>query len=181
MKLILIRHGETNENVGHTFPDVLLGNLNAKGILQATELGKKLIGKQVDAIFCSPADRCRQTLELILAQTEWKTKAEFTPEIQERNYGKYIGTPTSGINRETRDGDSEENLKMGMEKHADVDKRIKKFLENLKNNFKDKEVVMLVSHGDPMMWMCANIKGISYSEAKGTIKINNAEALEFEI
>ncbi len=59
MKLILVRHSETEKNDE--------GVLTPKGIGQAKKVGKELKEKyKIDMVFCSPLKRCVDTLNCIL-------------------------------------------------------------------------------------------------------------------
>jgi broad specificity phosphatase PhoE len=59
MKLILVRHGETEKNDE--------GVLTPKGIGQVKKVGKELKEKyKIDMVFCSPLKRAVETLENIL-------------------------------------------------------------------------------------------------------------------
>lgn len=179
MKLILIRHGETEENINKVFPDRLLGQLTERGEEQAKLAGQKLKDITPTAIYCSKALRCQKTLEIIIEQAKWKTQVITDDRIMERNYGVFVGQPTSTISREKRDSDTPENDKMGMERHANVKERARQFIEFIKGKYSEMDTVVVVGHGDPMVWMCAIISDLSYSAAREKYKVINGEALEF--
>lgn len=180
MKLILVRHGETEENVARVFSDVVLGNLNENGIRQATELGKELASKEVEAIYCSPADRCRQTLGWILKQTKWQVPIIYSEEIRERNFGQYIGQPTSMLSREDRNSDSEKIKQMGVETNKEIHQRIGSFVETIKSRH-GSQTVLVVSHGDPLTRIYGLAVGKSFEEISTKIDIKNAKVIEIEI
>ena len=70
MKLLIVRHGETEENNKKILQGILPGRLTKLGEEQAKELGRKLRKYKIDKIYCSPIDRCRQTLEIALQQMD---------------------------------------------------------------------------------------------------------------
>lgn len=181
MKLILIRHGETEENIRKVFPDRLLGQLTEIGEEQAKTAGQKLKDITPTATYCSVAKRCKRTLQIIIEQANWKTQITTDDRIMERNYGLFVGQPTSALSREKRDSDTPENDKMGMERHADVRNRVKQFIGFMKEKYGETDTVVAVGHGDPMVWMCAIICDLSYSEAREKFKVKNGEAIEFTL
>lgn len=66
MKFYIFRHGQSTWNVlgrtqGHSNDSVL----SDKGILQANELGQKLKDRGIEAIFCSPLNRAKQTASIV--------------------------------------------------------------------------------------------------------------------
>lgn len=180
MKLILVRHAETEANIEHVFPDILPGKLSEQGESQSIDLGKKLAKKEIDVVFCSPAERCKRTWELIQKQMEHEIKVIYKEELQERDYGDLKGKPTSTMTREERDSDCLQNKQRGMEDHEEVGKRTEDFLNQLKSSYGNK-TVMIVGHGEPLVWMCAKILNKSYEETAKVVQVKNAEAVEFEI
>jgi broad specificity phosphatase PhoE len=64
MKLLVVRHGETQFNVEHRYLGALDPELTAKGIAQATALNSAL-PVHLDAIVCSPLRRARETARIL--------------------------------------------------------------------------------------------------------------------
>ena len=67
MKIIIARHGKTNENM----EEKLSGNSNnaqliEEGYEHAKRLGEILGKRKIDGIFCSPLDRARETARPVL-------------------------------------------------------------------------------------------------------------------
>lgn len=67
-EVVLIRHGETNENRSRTLQgqDPRRGRLTAAGIEQAAAAGRALAGQRIDRAFCSPLERAVLTLARVL-------------------------------------------------------------------------------------------------------------------
>lgn len=66
MRIILVRHGETDANVEKRVQGHLDTHLNARGQEQATELAKILHEREnIDAVFTSPLNRASVTAEII--------------------------------------------------------------------------------------------------------------------
>lgn len=176
MKLLIVRHGETEENNKKILQGILPGRLTKLGEEQAKELGRKLRKYKIDKIYCSPIDRCRQTLEIALQQMDYKGGLEYTPLIQERGFGKYSGRPRSEVNFDQLDKDTAENREMGVETQANIDKRIKEFLEKVwkENN----QTALIVSHSNPIRWLWVNLKGMSFRQILETVKVENGKIEE---
>jgi broad specificity phosphatase PhoE len=173
MKLLIVRHGETEENSQKIIQGRLPGKLTKLGEKQAKELGKKLKKYNINKIYCSLIDRCRQTLELALKEMNYEAEIEYTELLSERDFGKYSGKPRSEVDFDQLDKDIAENKAMGVETQANIDRRIKKFLEKIRQE--NNQTVLVVSHSNPIRWIWVNIKGMTFAEVLKTIKIENGE------
>ncbi|MCC2631989.1 MAG: histidine phosphatase family protein, partial [Patescibacteria group bacterium] len=131
MKIILIRHAETNANAlglaqgsGSTEP------LNEAGMAQAGALTALLSEEPIDAIYSSPALRAVQTVSGLAESTGITVQA--LPELAERNWGNWNMriwkevqeglASLDPIERYTfapRGGESEEELEQRLRKVAD--------------------------------------------------------------
>lgn len=68
-KIYLIRHGETNSNLGHKFQGRIDMPLNGNGLQQARKMAKYMADKKIDAIYSSSMLRARMTAaELAMAK-----------------------------------------------------------------------------------------------------------------
>lgn len=88
MKLLVVRHGETQFNAEHRYLGALDPDLNAKGIAQATALSSAL-PVHLDAIVCSPLRRARQTAEILGNARRMHPAA--IGAFRERNVGVFEG------------------------------------------------------------------------------------------
>jgi broad specificity phosphatase PhoE len=88
--IVLVRHGETEGNARRVMqlPDTPLSSV---GLLQAERLAERLAGLGVAHILCSDLLRARMTASPIAQRTG--AQVEFTPLLQERNFGELRGTP----------------------------------------------------------------------------------------
>lgn len=92
--LLLIRHGETALNIARVLQPADTP-LSARGIVQAEALAARLATLGVGAILSSDLPRARRTAEAIAAATG--APLEFTPLLQERNFGDWRGQPYDGL------------------------------------------------------------------------------------
>ncbi|MGL9728004.1 histidine phosphatase family protein [Enterococcus sp. DIV0756] len=96
MKIILIRHGETEYNQRHLFYGKTDVSLNEVGIQQARLLYKKLAGMKTEAsIYTSYLKRTIETAELIFPnQTKIPLK-----DLDEKDFGLWEGLDADQINQ----------------------------------------------------------------------------------
>jgi 2,3-bisphosphoglycerate-dependent phosphoglycerate mutase len=179
MKLIIVRHGETEENAKKIIQGQADNSLNEKGRNQAKEVGRQLKEKQkIDMVFCSPLKRCKETLEEILSECPIEGEICMSCLIQERDFGEYTGMETSLINWDEIYEDNKLNQEMGVESLNKLEKRVELFLEDLKLEG-DKKTVLIVSHGGPIMAMINKLSGqkLRYPEAT----IENTQIIELDL
>lgn len=95
--IYLVRHGETELNATRVVQPADTP-LNAQGIAQAARLAQRLRGAGVELILCSDLPRARMTADPIARET--LAPVEYTPLLQERNFGDLRGRPYAEIGME---------------------------------------------------------------------------------
>ena len=178
MKLILIRHGETEANTKHVLQGKDDGKLTSNGINQAKGAGRDLKEKyKIDMVFCSPIGRCVETLNYILEQYPIEGEICMSKLIEERDFGEFEGTPSELVDWEKINEDNKANKEMGVESWDEVKKRVELFLEDLKLEDKNK-TILVVSHSGPIKVMVNKLKNedLPYNQ----IEVNNAQIMEFD-
>jgi broad specificity phosphatase PhoE len=146
MKLILVRHGETEWNQQHRVQGSIDVPLNRKGLEQARKVAMRLKNEPIDMIYCSSMRRARQTAAEIVKFHD--APVSYSGFIREKSFGKTEGM-SSGEYRKLREGSGLPYHLFrphGGENYADVSKRVRKFLALLKRSH-GKETVLIVSHG----------------------------------
>lgn len=114
----MLRHGESAKNAGlNVSPEENV--LTLRGVKQLVEVNKKLRSEKIDAIFCSPSERCKQTLEEIL---EGRTDD--------------MAIHLSQLLKPRTNKESLEQLK----------RRVELLVDDLKYDFTDEQVVLIISH-----------------------------------
>lgn len=94
MKLILVRHGESEANFENYWTGWLDVNLTEKGLDQARTAGRKIkeAGLLIDVAFESVLKRSIKTAKMILQEAEASFVPEFkTWRLNERHYGALVG------------------------------------------------------------------------------------------
>src|SRR5690606_33466317 len=99
---LLVRHGRTAANV-----DGLLAGwspavpLDARGVEQAVQLGRRLATTPLVAVVSSPLERCLQTADAITSAHDGAPPARHTDDaIGECHYGAWTGRPLAELARE---------------------------------------------------------------------------------
>jgi broad specificity phosphatase PhoE len=137
MRLILTRHGETEENVKSIIQGHLPGKLTKKGREQAKKLAKRLAKEKIDVIYSSDLARTVDTTKEIVKYHP-KIPVHYIQELRERKLGILEGQHKSAFSRYR-------NVK-NIERMADLLIRAKKLIQDIYKKNKRKNV-LLVSHG----------------------------------
>ena len=170
MKLILVRHGETNENKALKLMGRSPGQLSEKGKEQARATGKFLVDAGINKVYSSPLARCLDTANAI----DESLQLGVTPDdlLIERDFGKMTNTTATEIDFDVLDEPTEENKHLGVEPLSVVDERQAAFLEKLLATHGD-ETVLVVTHNNPLRSLLAILKGVTYHDILDTYRIHN--------
>lgn len=147
MELIIVRHGETQENVKQISQGHQPGKLTNQGRRQARRVGQRLKNKKIDFIYSSDLKRTKDTLQEILKFHD--SPVIYTQLLRERGKGIFEGRPTAEY-AEAREKSGQSKLEFrapGGENYYDLLLRIKKFWKMIKKNHKADETVLICSHG----------------------------------
>lgn len=150
MKLYIIRHGESEDDLDDRFGGFANYDLTQKGREDARELAKKLKDSEIEVLFTSPYMRALYTAGILAKKLDINCRIE--NDIRERNTYGYL----SGMRKKEAEKYFKDDIKKtkdkskadeidGSEKHADLVSRAKQFLNKL--YVLDQEVCAFVSHG----------------------------------
>ena len=89
IKLLLIRHGESDGNVQRRFSGFKDVELTKKGIWQAKRLAYRLKELKVDAVYCSDLKRAQHTAKIIFRDRGIEIVTN--PNLREMNFGIWEG------------------------------------------------------------------------------------------
>lgn len=87
--LLLVRHGETVDNVNQILQGQTQGELNETGVEQAEKLARKLSNTHIDTFISSDLQRAEHTCKII-AEAHNKSFVT-TPLLRERDWGGFTG------------------------------------------------------------------------------------------
>jgi len=167
IKLILIRHGESDGNVQRKFCGFKDVCLTKKGIWQAERLAYRLKGLQVDAVYCSDLKRARHTAEIIFRDRG--VDIITNPKFREMNFGIWEGYTFEEVKSKYGYGDEfnlwlenineKINIPQG-ESLVDLNNRVMaelgKILKKHEKVDKD-ETIALVCHGGTIRVILCNV------------------------
>ncbi|MBU1975335.1 MAG: histidine phosphatase family protein [Nanoarchaeota archaeon] len=136
MRILLTRHGETEENIKRIATGQLPGTLTKKGIEQAEKLGLRLKNEQIDQIYSSDLTRALDTAKIV-AKHHPDVHFHITEEVRERDMGSYTGKFDNDCDWENWPDDIETNEEMQI--------RAKQFLDEIYQNHSN-ECVLIAAH-----------------------------------
>lgn len=135
-RLLLVRHGETIDNVNQIMQGQTQGELTQNGVLQAEELARQMTGEQIDVFVSSDLKRSIDTCKII-AQSHHLPVVQ-TPLLRERDWGGFTGRFIPDLKDEPWPDD--------IETITDLRARARAFLDFIKEQYPGK-TVLAVGHG----------------------------------
>lgn len=179
MKLLLARHGQTDWNVKGKVQGITDIELNETGIKQAKETREKLLNENIDVIISSPLKRAQKTAEIIGSGRNIPIIIDEA--IIERKYGKFEGKISKELDVYGMWNYKLNNKYESVESIQEEFNRIENFLNKIKEEYKDK-TVLLVTHGGVAIPIRAKLEGIPEGvEDLTCFAITNCEIKEYEI
>lgn len=174
VKLFLVRHGETQENIDGTVQGWLDSVLNDNGYRQAREASQKF-DESISAIYSSDLKRCTQTAK------PFRTKFPDIPfmedsRLRERNFGDAQGTNKGLHDWEVFWSSSDKVSIPNAETLDEYSRRVRDFIEEIKSKFKANEKILIITHGGTVNRVLDITK---INEQYYPVK--NCEALEIEL
>lgn len=178
MKLYVVRHGQTDNNLNGIIQGISNTPLNDYGRKQANELKEELNDISFDLILSSPLQRAKETAEII---NNNKTKIIIDNRLIERNTGDFEGKKYNTYNHE-KSWDYKLNTDLGanIERVQSIFKRAGDFLEDIKRNYPDK-TILVVSHAAFIRALHYSIVGFSEDENLRALKISNCSLFQYDI
>ncbi len=134
--LLLVRHGETVDNVGQIMQGQTQGQLTAEGIRQAEALRDRLAADAIDAVVASDLRRAVDTAR-ILAEPRG-LEVVTTPLLRERDWGSFTGRYIPSLKGEPWPDD--------IETLDELLRRAGRFLDYIRIRYAGK-TVLAVGHG----------------------------------
>ena len=158
MKVIFVRHGQTDYNKHGVLAGQLNPPLNSNGRFQATKVGIALADVKFDKVYCSDLKRAEQTCRIILSQNDHFSEVTLSDIdsliiedkiLREQHFGDFEGKKVKSIKRKQR---ADKNFQpTGGESKEDVSDRAAEFFEDMchteLSKIDSEKVVLVVSHG----------------------------------
>lgn len=178
MKIFLIRHGETLENIGTLLMGRTDGELSQLGIEQAKKTGQALKDFNINYIYSSPLKRCLDTANLINESIKSPLKTHGL--LMERDFGFYTNASAKEVNFDELDLDSEENKKAGVESLENIRMRIVNFISLILKEHKEHNII-IVTHDNPIRLFLGEFLNKTYQEILKEYKVHNCSINIFEV
>ncbi len=142
MKLYVIRHGQTDCNKEHKYNGKYDEDINEAGINQVKEARDEVKKLNIDLVICSPLKRTRHTLELLDLNA---IPVIYDDRLEERDCGVFTNQPINDYYfNEYYNYYSTEYIE-GMETLPDLFKRVHGFLDEIKQKYKNKNILIVTS------------------------------------
>lgn len=132
--IYVLRHGQTDLNLQGKFQGRIDTELNDTGIKQVQKSKIDLEKIDFDLVFVSPLKRAKDTAKIVTDK-----ELIIDNRLIERSFGKLEGALSVPDYEEKRDFYEVEHLE-------DVKKRVDSFLNEIKEKYKDKENILIVTH-----------------------------------
>jgi broad specificity phosphatase PhoE len=151
MRLVLVRHGETDWNVTLQYQGQAQVPLNGRGRAQAQRVAERLRGRGVTTLYASDIVRAWETAEIIGEALGVTPQA--MPELREIDVGQWEGLTPEELYRRFPDHmheyerDPARTVRLGGESYAQLQERALVALRKIEDNHKPDETVLAVSHG----------------------------------
>src|SRR4030043_1528844 len=137
MKIYLIRHGQTTEDIENRYGGAYDDELSDKGKIQVHELAKKIGNSGIQILFCSPMTRAQQTAKI--TNTKLNCEIKTIENLRERNQNAILSGMTRDEAKEKYPELVEQvrdykNTIPGAESYDDFAERIKKAFMEIANS-----------------------------------------------
>lgn len=178
MKLLLVRHGETDWNKERRVQGRTDIPLNDSGRAQAASLARALGSARIDAVYASPFSRAYDTARILLGERRLEIiKDEGLAEIR---FGLWEGKTMGELMEQFPDlwrdwgwlNREDDCKRMGAESYTDIQRRSMNVVERIKKECGENDNVLLVSHTMPVKLIIANYLQMPL-EAISRLKIEN--------
>jgi len=162
MRLILIRHGKTCDNLKKKYSGIRDIGLTRAGRQEAKKIKERIKGLKVDRVFCSDLKRSWQTAEIIFGK---RCRMIKNPHLREINFGKWEGLTYSQIVRRYP-STCKRWLKDPFSVNIPFGEKLSHFIRKIKNELKKivdrntDKTVAVVTHAGVIRVILNTVRGI---------------------
>lgn len=184
MKLLLIRHGQTEWNKALRTQGRTDIPLSEAGVLQAETLAGRLASVPVRALYSSPLQRAAQTARILSRAHGIRVQEDAA--LIERDFGDWEGLPFATLEQQYPKEmalwrtDPLSCTPPNAEPLCDVYARCEAFLAMLRAQYEKEDTVLIVSHSVPLRIMLMLLIGLPAGSLHN-IQINNAAYTELVV
>lgn len=186
MRIVLIRHGQTQWNSEGRVQGRTDIPLNARGMAQAEAVGEWLSGRKIDAVYASPLMRAHDTAKAIADRHNLCVK--LLDEMIEIEFGLWEGKTSRELSKEFPEFwvdwswhlDEEKSAMMRAESAYAILARAKRAVSAVMDENAADATVAIVSHTMPIKLLMADAVGIPLENMR-QVKVDNCGVCEFEL
>jgi broad specificity phosphatase PhoE len=181
MRLLLIRHGETDWNVTLQYQGHADLPLNDHGRMQASALAERLRALRPAAVYSSDLPRAVQTAEPIAAACRLELQRE--RDLREIDVGRWQGLTPAELRQRfpahmaAYAADPAGTVRLGGESYAQLQVRALRCLGAIEQQHRQDETVVIVSHGGTLRTMICAVIGLEL-RAFGRLWLDNGSISE---
>jgi len=143
MKLFVLRHGETNENITGMMQGNMDTVLNETGCSQALSVRDKVLENNIDLVISSPKKRAIKTAMLAAPNIP----LILDDRLRSRNHGEFEGMRRDEININDYWNLKKNNQYIKAESVKDLFDRVESLLKEIKEKYNDKNVLLVTHSG----------------------------------
>ncbi|NJK80601.1 MAG: histidine phosphatase family protein [Chloroflexaceae bacterium] len=164
MRLLMIRHGETDWNVTLQYQGHAQVPLNQRGREQARRVAKRLRRYEAIALYGSDLPRAWETAAIIGEEINLPRQAR--PELREIDVGQWEGLTPEELYRRFPDHmqeyerDPARVVRLGGESYAQLQERALLWLKEVEAHHKPGETIIAVSHGGTIRALLCHVIGL---------------------
>lgn len=164
MRLILVRHGETDWNAALRYQGQSNVPLNQRGREQAKLLTARLKVRGAIALYTSDIVRAQETAEIVGAGL--KLTPQTLPDLREIDVGQWEGLTPEELYRRFPDHmrqyerDPARTVRIGGESYQQLQERALRALKQIESKHTGDQVVIAVSHGGTIRAILCHVIGL---------------------
>lgn len=177
MRLYVVRHGSTNNNVKKIINGRKDVDINNQGLKESGIVSLMLDGIDFDKAYCSPLLRAKHTMNIINSSD---VPVIYDERLTERDAGIMTGKPVSSLDLSLWYKLDDEVISGGCESFKEVVIRVKEFLDEIKSKHST-ETVLLVTHSGIMKALEVCIFGYPGVDEIVNWKYSNGTVMRYEL
>lgn len=195
MKIIVVRHGETNANLENRIQGQSVQGLTEEGREKIKHIGENIgYGNLlISSIYTSDQNRAIETVEILKERLHWFGLTIVDERLREWEFGNLDGQELTTVLKEFESTLSTSSSEIKLEEIADyiyrvneghsvcswteIQQNISDFLNDLKDSNQEHETVLVVSHGLTML----TIESVINPESGSFKQIPNGFVMTFNI
>lgn len=184
MRLVLIRHAESEGNAENRFQGHRDFPLTARGVEQAARLAARLKDRHLDAIYASPLARADHTARLV-AEVKGMPITPL-PSVMEYDFGQYSGMSITEIEAIAPELAAAQRGRgayyvpwPGEEGRAAFRERVQSAIWALEPTHPD-QTVAVFTHGGVIAVFCQHVLGLSH-DRRPPFAVDNTSIFEIEV